>query len=45
MLYQDVPMRHAHDDAVDACGARLVDDGLESRDENLTALQAEALLR
>lgn len=38
-------MRHPHDHTVYAGSARLVDDGFESRDEHLTALQTKTLLR
>lgn len=38
------PVRHAHDDVLHALLRRLVDDGLQGRDEGLAALQAKALL-
>lgn len=40
-----VPVRHPHDDALHSALTRLVDDGLERRDERLAALQPEAFLR
>ena len=39
------PVGHAHDDAVHAPPAGHVDQGLQSGDQRLAALQAEALLR
>lgn len=39
-----VPVGHAHDDALYSVHAGLVDDGLQGRDERLTALQAKTLL-
>lgn len=38
-------MRHPHDHTVYAGGARLVDDGFESRDQHLAALQTKTFLR
>lgn len=40
-----VPVRHPHDHTVYAWGARLVDDGFESRDQHLAALQTKTFLR
>lgn len=39
-----VPMRHPHDHTVDACSARLVNNGFKGRDENFTALQTKTFL-
>lgn len=39
-----VPVRHAHDDALHSVHTGLIDDGLQGRDERLTALQAKTLL-
>lgn len=38
-------MRHPHDHTVYARGAGLVDDGFESRDQHLAALQTKTFLR
>lgn len=42
---RQVPVRHPHDHVVHAVLTRLVNDGLEGRDQHLATFQTKALLR